>query len=268
MSTFTILKRGVIQLVNGDVSPKEIALPSAVRSETALLVAGPIKDRRRDVSVQAARVSLTDASVSPMDIAITSVDVAATEIALTLREDRADGKSGVTAYLTSATNLRLEFAIGAGDTVQVAYEVRERKARRGVILRIKDDENLEALWDGTLAAGETIDLAYNVIDFDDVANAILELDYKQLRTLGYLGENQILDQVTRETPGNQVTYRLRVFNSKANAESATLGYTGDDFETGELSRVDRTIEIDIRNNDRESMIRVLSKLADTPGIEA
>lgn len=272
MSTYSIIKRGVIQLVATDTSPKEIALPSAVRSATALLVPGPVKERRRGISRQHVTISITDADVSgTKDSAAlgTAVDTASAMIEnVTIREKRTDDYRGATVKLQSSTVVRATFnPLSAGDTIDIECDVVEFKSYKGAILRVKDDENLEALFDGgPLQDGETIDLAYNLIDFDDVINAILELDFKALRTLGYLGENEILDKVTRETPGNQVTYRLRLFNSKANAENATIGFTGSDFETGEIARVDRTIDIDAKNNDRESMIRVLSKLADTPGL--
>lgn len=274
MSTFSIIKRGVIQLVEGDTSPKTIALPSAIRSATALLVPGPVKEVRRGISRQHVTIAITDADVSGEKDSValgTPVDVASAMVEnVTIDEKRTDDYRGARVKLQSSTLVRATFnPPAAGDLINVECDVVEFKSYKGAILRIKDDENLEVLFDGEeLQAGETIDLAYNLIDFDDVINGLLEIDFKAVRALGYLGENQIVDKVGRVT-GNQVTYRIRIFDSKANAEAATENIAEDaDLETGELSRVSRTVDIDTKNNDRDFMIRVLTDLAATPGIEA
>src|SRR5690349_5735010 len=131
MSNFSLMKRGVIQISDGDVSPLTIPLSAAVRSVTAKLTYG-FKDRRRNENVIAGQQAITDASVSPIDITIAAVDVAASKVEIHVLEDRTGTKRGAIGYLTSATNLRLEFAVDAGDTAKISYQVIESKPARGV----------------------------------------------------------------------------------------------------------------------------------------
>ncbi|HEV3029017.1 MAG TPA: hypothetical protein VG457_15680, partial [Planctomycetota bacterium] len=86
--------------------------------------------------------------------------------------------------------------------------------------------------------------------------------------LGYLGENVIQDLLTYDTAGNLVSYRARVFDSEADANAATFDIPeASSLQAGELSRILVTIDIDIANNDRQSLIMTLDKLeTPTPGV--
>jgi hypothetical protein len=267
MASLTLVRRGTISATSSDgAGPKDSSAFSAIKTASSFVVAR-IRDRRQDVSVQAGRVSLTDADTSPKDITITSVDVTASEVAATFRENRSDGKSGVVAYLTSATNLRLEFSISTGDTMQVAYEVREKKARRGATLRLLSTTQVRMEWDGTLAAGETIDAAFDVYDLDTVGNELLELDFKLLRLLGFSGENSMEDGLDYDQAGNPVLIRIRTFDTKAHRLLATEDIPdGDPLETGELSRVKATLSWSTGKNRPDLIVSDLLDVAATPGV--
>ena len=143
---------------------------------------------------------------------------------------------------------------------------------RGAFVVLQSATVLRLYWRGLLATdveagAEALSASVRLVDLDDVADELLELKYQLQRVLGILGENMVQDLIARDTVGNMTSYRLRVFNSKVNAEASTPDIEdGEPLETGELSRITRTVSIDIAKNDRDLLIGVLTDIAATPGV--
>lgn len=269
MSNANLVKRGIATLGEGDESPFEITLDAPIRVNTAILVPGLVRERRKKISKQSGTVTISSGGTSPNDVTITAVDLASAELKFSFAENRDGNARGVIGKLNTSTQIRFEFygTVDATENIKINWEVIEHRRHAGAAIRIVDETHLEVLFGGgPLEADEEIEIPWNLVDYDDVMNALLELDFKALRQLGYSGENMIVDKVGREF-GNQKTYRIRLFDSKESAEAATTDFDGDEFEAGEIARVSRDVDIDVKNNDRDSMIRLLDKLADTPGIE-
>lgn len=273
MSSFALSTRGVAHAdstVGGGVSPLDITI-AAFKPGSALRVTN-IRERRQDVSRQRVALAITNADAGPTkDFAAlgTAVDVNSAAIITQMREKRTDGYQGATVDFFSATVLRATFhQPAAGDTIDLDCQVIEHKARRGATLRILNATTLRMEWDGTLVAGESIDMSYDLLDVDDLVDELLEIDFKLVRLLGYQGEGKIQDLIIPDTPGNIVSYRSRVFDTKAHAEAATFDLpAGSALETGELARYQVTVDIDKETNDRVSLIAVrVDNLAATPGV--
>ena len=135
---------------------------------------------------------------------------------------------------------------------------------RGALVRLLDEDTLRLEWFGELAndpeAGdEKIAVSVEVFDIDRVGNDLRESLYRQQRILGYLGENTRQDLLDYDDAGNIRSYRLRVFDSRANAEASTPELPdGEDLQTGELSRVRMTQRILTNTNDRSLLLKVLT----------
>ena len=56
------------------------------------------------------------------------------------------------------------------------------------------------------------------------------------RLLAYAGENLVVDSYDFDAAGNMTEYRVRGFDTAANAADATLDFDGEDMEPGELFR--------------------------------
>jgi hypothetical protein len=135
------------------------------------------------------------------------------------------------------------------------------------MVRLLDENTIRLEWDGTLAAGETIDAAYEVYDLENLGDDLKELLFREQRVLAYLGENVIQDKILYNNAGVMTQYRLRVFDSKANANGATVDTENPSLETGELARSTVTQEIVAGKNDRSSLAKVLDLLLTTPGVD-
>ncbi len=274
MSTYALVQRGVAHAdssVGAGVSPLDITLASPIKLGSAFLAAR-IKDRRKDAFVQAGTISITDADVGgTKDSAAlgTAVDVASSYVLATLREKRTDGYRGATVKLQSATVVRATFnPPAAGDLIDVDFQVVEKKSRRGVNLRILDVNTIRLEWDGTLAAGESIDAAYDLFDLSEFGDDVKELLFGQQRLLAIGGENSFQDLERYDLAGNPITFRIRTFDSKANCENSTFDIAAaEDLETGELSRVAVTLTWPTGKNRPTAIQSVLTDLADTPGID-
>lgn len=199
MSDYSLVQRGVVTLVVGDVSPKDVDLSSSVK-------------------------------------------LASAKINYSYRESRFPDPI-----------LDLDY--------------------RGVTVRFLDEDTLRIEWNGTLATdpatggSESITVSYEVMDLEDLGDDIKETLFRLQRVLGYLGENAVQDLLIYDDAGNMTQYRLRTFDSKANAEACTLNIpSGDALETGEMTRVTVTQDIEIAKNDRLSLIKVLTDLLATPGV--
>jgi hypothetical protein len=271
MSSLSNIKRGVVSITSADVgTSKDVALPSAVKTGSSFLRYS-VRDRRRNVFVQQGTIAITDADVGgTKDSAAlaTAVDTTAAQVVATLREKRTDDYRGATVRLQSATVVRATFnPPAAGDTIDVDFQVIEHKPRRAATLRLLNGTTLRAEWDLQLVAGETIDIEYEVVEFDQLADMLLEIDFMQVRALAELGENHLQDLLVRDEMRNLVQYRLRTFQTKAQALAAEPGIPdGDPLEAGEISRRTVYIAVDERTNDRSGLLGVLDQVMETPGI--
>jgi hypothetical protein len=143
---------------------------------------------------------------------------------------------------------------------------------RGAFARIVSDTVLRVYWRGALAedaeAGpEAFTVDVQLLDYDPLADLLLEIKFLQQRTLGELGVNQRQDLIVRDDAGNIVQYRSRTFTTKALAVASTPDIPdGEPREEGEMSRRTVYVDVDLRRNDRTGLISVLDSLMDTPGI--
>ena len=118
---------------------------------------------------------------------------------------------------------------------------------------------------GVLVAGEKIVASVDVFDLEDLGDDIKEILFRQVRLLGYNGENAMQDQITFDTQGNMLTYRVRTFDSKVNMDAATANETGA-LVTGELARITFTQTIKVAKNDRTLSTEALTDIAPNPDI--
>jgi len=143
---------------------------------------------------------------------------------------------------------------------------------RGATVRLLNANTIRIEWNGTLstdaeAGDETITVAWQVFDIDDLGDDIKEILFRQLRLLGYAGEAKIQDLCVYDTPGNLVSYRVRVFDTKAHADAATVDLDdAQNLQTGELARYNVTVALEKDENDRVSLKMVRTKLAANPDI--
>lgn len=270
MSTYALAQRGVLALTSADTSPKDVTLASSIKTGSAQLHA-VVRDTRRNASVQRGTVTLAEAATSPQDVTITAVDLACAHVKVSFRDSRdpAAGGHGVSAKLTSSTNLRLQFygAVGAGENIEIEWEVVEQKPARSATVRVLDANTVRVEWDGTLAAGETITVAYEVWDISPIGDDIKEILFRLMRALGYLGENCRQDLCQYDDAGNCIQYRLRIFDSRANAEASDLDLPlGSGLQDGEIARAIVTQDIDTGKNDRIDIMQVLDTVIATPGV--
>lgn len=271
MSTYALVKRGVISAVATDTSPLLVTLPGSggVKSASAFRV-GSVRSNRRRTKLQSGSFSLTDADASPKDVTVTAVDLAKAKASLTFKEKRTNNRSGITVKFLNTTTLRFQFdTIAAGDTLDAEWLVEENVDYKDATVRLASDTQVELAWDGgALLAGETITASYDVWDLSNFGNDMKEVLFRLARVLAYHGENTIQDLITYDDPGNVIQYRLRVFDTRAHAEACTPDLPdGQDLETGELARVRMTQEILASQNDRTLLTRVLTDLLATPGVD-
>lgn len=144
---------------------------------------------------------------------------------------------------------------------------------RGVTARLLNSTTLRFEWKGTLATdpatggSESIAVAWEVFDIENMGDDVKETLFRLQRILGYLGENCVQDLITYDDAGNMTQYRLRSFASKSTAEAATIDLPqGQALETGELSRVLITQDLEIAKNDRLSLVKVITDILATPGV--
>ncbi len=274
MSDLAILKRGVVTITDADVgTSKDIALPAPVKTGSSFLKA-TVRDRRRNVFVQRGTISITDADAGNFkdSAAFTAVDMTCSEVrplGFLEKRDPTGQYHGAMVALQSATAVRATWGgtIAAGETLDVGFEVVEHKPRRGATIRLLDEDTVRIEWDLQLAAGETITISYEVVDLDEIGDMLLEAQFRAQRILGELGINMIQDLTERDDMRNLIQYRIRTFLTKAEAIAATLDIPdGSPLEAGEISRRTLTVDVDIRSNDRKSLTSVLDSVLDTPGL--
>lgn len=272
MSDYALVQRGSIAASSADgAGPKDFTLATAVKLGSAFVV-GHIRDKRRRTSVQRGVQNFTNATAFPVSVALgTAVDDAAAQVNITFKDSRATTPTvrGVTARLINA-GADIEFnaaALGVGETLDVAWEVIEHKTSRQATLRLINATTVRLEWDGALAAGETITAMFEVFDFEDAGDDLKRVLFNSQRMLGYLAENMLQDLIIYDDAGNMTQYRMRLFNSKTNAEAATVDIAdASPLETGEWARVTVTQDINFQKNDRLSLLKVLTDLIATPGV--
>lgn len=272
MSDYSLVQRGTIAAVGPlGVAFLDDALGSAVKLSSAFVI-GYVRSFRGRASVERGTRNLTNADSSPVDITITTVDdVDKAEVRISAKWFRPTNLNshGVTARLLNPTTLRLEFAaLAATETIDVEWEVSNtRGGSSDGTLRLLDANTVRMDWDGNLLAGDFVTGQYEVWDIENLGDDIKELLFRGQLVLGHLGENSIQDSIVLDDAGNMVSYRKRIFDSKANAELATPDIPdADALETGELSRVKVTQSIEQANNDRDLMTQVVLLKAPTPGV--
>jgi hypothetical protein len=168
---------------------------------------------------------------------------------------------------TSPQSRTIPFATKDGSTYVVAT-VRDNRAgaARGATVRRSDATHVEIEWDGVLAGGETITVSYFVFDTNALGNDILEILFRLERTLGILGENAIQDLVVYNKAGVMTSYRLRLFDSKVNAQAAEIDDLGG-LDTGERARISITKDVTIGENNILSLVLVRDEKIATPGVD-
>jgi hypothetical protein len=200
VSTYNLVHRGVVTVTVGDVSPKDIALPSSVKLGSAFVIP----------SIREARLP------DPV--------------------------------------LDLDY--------------------RGATIRLLDASTLRLEWNGTLSTDpdtggtESITVAYQVYDLENLGDDLKEILFRLQRALAYLGENVLQDRILYSSSGVMTQYRLRVFDSKAHANAATKDVPdATPLQTGEIARSTVTQDVIAGKNDRRSLAKVLDLLLVTPGVD-
>lgn len=271
MSEYILNRVGVAHAdssVGGGVSPLDVPLTGdPIKPDSSFIVA-TIRDRRKNAAVQRGSRALTSSDVSPVDVTITAVDMAAAVESISFKEKRTNGNAGVSAILQSSTALRLKFdTIAPGDTIDVDWKVAEHKPYRGATMRVLDASHVRLEWDGTLGAGESIDAAFTVWDYDNAGDDIKEVLFRIQRELGFSGENSREDGLTYDNAGNPITIRIRTFDSAANLALATEVADNDPLEAGELSRVKSILTWDIGKNRPKTIVSSVLATATNPDID-
>lgn len=178
-----------------------------------------------------------------------------------------------------------DFALPAPIKLGSAFLTQACRYRRigdeyGATVRLFDEETLRMAWygspdetegllnDESTGLDEIITVAVEVFDLEEMGDELKEILFQGLRVLGYLGENVMQDLLDYDDAGNLVTYRLRVFDTRANCEAATPELPdGQALQTGELARVTMNQDIVPDRNDRELLTRVLTDVLATPGVD-
>lgn len=176
------------------------------------------------------------------DFTIPATKVGTTWLNQANRSRRLGDEYGATVELVSATVLRMRWY---GDP----------DAPEGLV----NDE--------TTTLDEIVAVYVEAFDLSPIGDDLKELLFRTLRIVSLLGENVINDLIIPDDAGNVVQYRLRLFDSRPNAEAATPDLPdGNAMETGELSRITMSQDIDIGKNDRALLMRVLTDIIATPGV--
>ena len=273
MADYNLAIHGSKQILTADgAGPLSIVIATVKPASSIVLVSS--SERRRQIKVQRGVLSAIEAATSPVNGALgTAVaDLAQAFVRSSVRETRAGDSRGASVKLSATNQVRLEWlggALAAGEEIQAEYEVVESLLRRGgARAYLIDATHIGLAWDGgALEADEAIDVRYTIFDLESLGDDLKEIIFKGDRALGYLGENLIQDLPTVDDAGNPVTYRLRVFDTAANANLCTLNKAADSaFDTGELSRVNVTADYSFPKGDIKSRTFILEDVVETPGV--
>ena len=273
MADYNLAIHGAKQVLTADgAGPLSIVI-ATVKPASSIVLA-TISERRRQIKVQRGVLSAIEASTSPVNDALATAvgNLGQAYVNSSVRETRAGNSRGATVKLSGLNEVRLEWlggALAAGEEIQAEYEVVEPILRRaGARAYLIDATHIGIAWDGgALEADEAIDVRYSIFDLESIGDDLKEIIYRGNRALGYLGENLIQDLPTFDDAGNPVTYRLRVFDTKANAEACTLHKAAESaFDTGELSRVNVTADYSFPKGDIKSRTFILEDKIAAPGV--
>lgn len=279
MSSLVLVYRGVATITSADgAGPKTVTLPGAVRLQTAFVTCSHREKRYPGETVQRGDVVLTTDDTSPKEIALaTTAPITRSHVVAQTFHNASEyapyGHGAIVQLKADGSAVQISFpkaAMTEDEEITVHYEVvTENLESRGVTARLTAVNTLEIHYGAALAAGEELVVAYEVYDLDDVVDKMNEQLYRLTRVLGLLGENALKDLISRDDAGNEVSWRLRVFDTKAHAEAATVDLPdGESLETGELCRVLQTREIIVDVNDETSVLMTRTDLAATPDPEA
>lgn len=272
MSVYSLVQRTVItadETDAGGVSPKDFNLASTLKPASAFVTAS-VRDIRKNAFVQRGVEAFVEATSFPFTVVLgTAVDLASSHIECKFRDSRIVTPTlrGLTARLVNG-GADIEFdaaALGAAETIDVTWEVIQNRQPRQATVRLLDADNIRLEWDGVLVAGEQIVASVDVFDIENLGDDIKEILFRQLRILGYLGENSMQDLLVFDKPGNLVTYRVRCFIDKPSIDAATPDIGGG-LEAGELSRITFTQQIVVSANDRNLSTEKLTDLLANPDI--
>ena len=264
MSVYNLVKRGVVNVLPADgASPKNFTLTTPVKTASSFLTHS-VKQIRASTKVNDFIVTALAADgAGPKDTPIAAVLKDASHLTSSISVDRTGSQQGATVFLLTNISVRLDWpgTLAGSDEIKASVAVIESLPARGVNIRLTTPTNVEVSWDkGTLLAGESIDVAFEVFDIENLGDDIKEILFRQKRILSFHGENVIEDLIKYDDAGNPITYRVRTFNSKANAEAATFDIPdADPLEVGELTRVGVIQDFNIETNDRLSIIMTLIK---------
>jgi hypothetical protein len=272
MSTYSLVRRGVISLTSADAgTSKDVDISGAVKTGSAIVVSS-IRSNRKPVKVQRGQIAVTEAATSPANAAITAVAaLAQAYVVATVREKRAGG-IGATVKLSAVDQVRLEWlggALGAGEDIVAEFEVVEHLlTRQAATIRLLDVDTVRVEWDTALEAGETITVSYEVYDVEDLGDSLQEILFRLQKMLAIQGENSITDLHTYDDAGNPTQFRVRAFDTKDDAEAATIDLpAGDALQGGELSRYLVTLDWSTAKNRPLSILSVRTHLlTPTPGV--
>lgn len=176
----------------------------------------------------------------------------------------------------------LPAAVKLGSTfIQQSCRYRRIGDEYGATVELFDEDTLRMKWygdpnttegllnDESTGLDEIMDVAVEVFDIEELGDDLQEILFRATRTLAYLGENVVQDLLEYDQAGNLVEYRLRTFDSRANAEGCTPDLPqGEALETGELGRVLMSQDIEMDKNDRSLLMRVLTDVLATPNVDA
>jgi len=264
MSIYNLVQRGVVNVLLADgASPKNFTLGTAVKTASAFLTHS-VKQIRASTKVNDFIVTAVAADgAGPKDTAIAAVVPDRTHLTATVSVDRTGSQQGAIVSLLTNISVRLDWpgTLAGSDEIKASIAVIESQPKRGVNVRLTTPTNVEVSWDGgILLAGESIDVAFEVFDIENLGDDVKEILFRQTRILSFHGENSIEDLIKYDDAGNPITYRIRTFNSKANAEAATFDIPdADPLEVGELTRVGVIQDFNVETNDRKSIIMTLIK---------
>jgi hypothetical protein len=273
VSTYSLVKRGVINLTSADVgTSKDVGLAAAVKTGSAFIVCS-VKSNLKPITVRRGTVSAVEPNTSPQLFGVTAVTaLAQAELRYQICDTRTGDSRGATLELTDVDEVTLKWlggALSVTEEIVAEYEITEHHlTRRGATLRLLDEDTVRAEWDAQLTTGETISIAYEVYDIEDVGDDLKEILFRMARVLGFQGENSIQDLMNYDQAGNPTTFRVRVFDSEANKDAATVDLPeGDGLQTGELSRYKTTLNWSAGRNRPTSISSSRTHLlTPTPGV--
>jgi len=145
MSVYPLVQRGVITITSADTSPKKVTLGSTIKAGSAFVITS-VRDKRRRYAVQRGSISVVNPDTPPNAAVITAVVLASSELRnLGIRDDRAGNARGGTLKLASTTSVELDWdgTIAAGETIDAGFEVIEHREEIGATIRLINEAGVD-----------------------------------------------------------------------------------------------------------------------------